>query len=272
MLELFYFEAPDSICSNRVLMTLAEKGIQDWVPRKLVLMNGDQFDPAYVAINPKAQVPTLVHDGRPVRESSVICKYLDGLRPKPKLSPDDPVERAYLDEWIKDSDESGYQATATLNFVTKFRLTDPVERMEARWKSVTDIDRLHRQQSCIREGMQSPYLFRAMGAWERTFDHMEQTLSDGRPWIMGDQLTLVETCYAPFVKVLDMIRFLDLWLDGRAHTRRWWEAVSSRDSMRSLDEYPGQYQDENAVHAVAGRKCLPEARTILEEYRKWARR
>ena len=61
MLELYYFE--NSICAERPLMLLAEKGVTDWVPRHVHLFRGEQFDPAYLALNPKAQVPTLVHDG-----------------------------------------------------------------------------------------------------------------------------------------------------------------------------------------------------------------
>jgi glutathione S-transferase len=32
---------------------------------------GDQFDPAYLKLNPSGVVPTLVHDGQPVIESAV---------------------------------------------------------------------------------------------------------------------------------------------------------------------------------------------------------
>ena len=75
MLELYYLEEADSICSNRAVMTLAEKGITDWTPHKIVLMDGDQFTPEYQALNTKSQVPTLVHDGKVIRESSIICRY-----------------------------------------------------------------------------------------------------------------------------------------------------------------------------------------------------
>ena len=33
-----------------------------------VLFKREQFDPAYLKLNPKAQVPTLVHDGEVIRE------------------------------------------------------------------------------------------------------------------------------------------------------------------------------------------------------------
>ncbi|MEC7491151.1 MAG: glutathione S-transferase family protein [Pseudomonadota bacterium] len=267
MLELYYLEEADSICSNRALMTLAEKGINEWIPRPLVLLDRDQFRPEYLKLNPKAQVPTLVHDGNVIRESSIICDYLDDLRPEPPLKPADPAARAHMREWIKDSDESGYQATASLNFVTKFRLEIPRDQMEERWKKVTDIDRLHRQQSCVLEGLDSPYVLRAIGAWERIFTKMEETLVDGRPWIMGDQFTLIETNSAPFIKVLEMLRILDLWLDGRPNVQRWWDGITMRASYKDLEEYPGQSEDDGAPHAKAGAAVADKIGELLVHYR-----
>ena len=268
MLELYYLEEADSICSNRVLMTLAEKGIDDFVRRRIVLMNGDQFKPEYLRLNPKAQVPTLVHDGKPIRESSIICSYVDDLADAPALKPADPGRRAEMQEWIKDCDETGYQATASINFVTKFRLSVPIEKMEARWKQVTDIDRVHRQQSCVREGYDSPYVLRAIGGWERIFAKMEKTLSDGRPWVMGDDISLVETTHAPFIRVLHMLRLLHLWFEGRPNLQAWWERIVARPSYTQLDEYDGQMEDDDAPHAVAGREGEADVKRILGQYRE----
>jgi glutathione S-transferase len=268
MLELYYLREADSICSNRVLMTLAEKGIHDWEPKELILLNRDQFKPEYLKLNPKAQVPTLVHDGKVIRESSIICDYIDDLTPDPALKPLNSVNRAHLREWIKDSDESGYQATASINFVTKFRLEIPLAKMEERWKKVPDIDRLHRQQSCVYEGLDSLYVLRAIGAWERIFQKMEDTLCDGRPWIMGAQFSLIETNNAPFIKVLEMLRLLHLWLEGRPNVQRWWESISDRSSYKSLEEYPGQSEDDNAPHAKAGSAVENKVKELLEIYRQ----
>ena len=268
MLELYYLEEADSICSNRVLMTLAEKGIDDFVRRRIILMNGDQFKPEYLRLNPKAQVPTLVHDGKPIRESSIICSYVDDLADAPALKPADPGLRAEMQEWIKDCDEAGYQATASINFVTKFRLSVPIEKMEARWKQVTDIERVHRKQSCVREGYDSPYVLRAIGGWERIFAKMEKTLSDRRPWVMGDDISLVETTHAPFIRVLHMLRLLHLWFEGRPNLQAWWERIVARPSYTQLDEYEGQMEDEDAPHAVAGREGEADVKRILGQYRE----
>ena len=267
MLELYYLEEADSICSNRVIMTLAEKEIDDWVPHKMSLVNRDQLKVEYLKLNPKAQVPTLVHDGRVIRESSIICNYLDDLKSEPSLKPADPVERAHMQEWVKDCDESGYQAAASINFVTRFRLEIPLDVMEARWKQVTDIERLHRQQSCVYEGLDSPYVLRAVGAWDRILGRAEEVLADGRPWIMGDQYTMVETTHAPLIKVLEMLRLLHLWFEERPAVQEWWARVTDRKSYDQLDEYDGQRDDDNTPHARAGAVVESKIKNLLNEYR-----
>ncbi len=267
MLELYYLEEADSICSNRPHMTLSEKGIDDWIGHKLVLVNGDQFKPEYLKLNPKAQVPTLVHDGRVIKESSIICNYIDDLKPDPALKPDDPVDLAQMQEWIKDCDESGYQATASLNFVTRYRLAIPIEIMEERWKKVTDLDRLHRQQSCIREGMGSLYALRAVAWFDRLFGKIELSMADGRPWLLGEQFTLAEINLAPFIKVAELLRVLDLFLEARPAAGHWWDSLSSRPSYQQLEDYPGQNEDDNAPHAVSGTRVRHEIIELLEKVR-----
>ncbi len=267
-LELYYLEETDSICSNRVIVTLAEKEITDWIPHRMLLVNRDQFRPEYLKLNPQGVVPTLVHDGVPVRESSLICNYIDDLHPDPPLKPSDPVERCRLAEWVKLFDERGFEATAVVNFVTKFRLTVPRDVMEERWKLVPNIDRLYRQQSVIREGVASPYVMRAIGAFESIFRLMEHTLSDDRPYIMGDRFTLAETNFAPFMKVLEMVRFLDFWLEPYPLTRAWWDRMAARPSLQLLDSFSYNAISEESVHATTGRATEPEFRVKLAEYRE----
>jgi glutathione S-transferase len=54
------------------------------------LMAGDQFKPEYLAINPKATIPTLVKDdGTSITEFQAIAWWLARRYPKAKLLPDD---------------------------------------------------------------------------------------------------------------------------------------------------------------------------------------
>jgi glutathione S-transferase len=68
-----------------VRIALAEKGLL--YQEHLMTLGGDQFDPSYMKLNPNAVVPTLVHDGQPIIESSVILYYLDEAFPQKPLMP-----------------------------------------------------------------------------------------------------------------------------------------------------------------------------------------
>jgi len=62
----------NSICTQKVFITLAEKGIP-YDTHNIDLFKNEQFKPEYLKINPKGVVPALDHDGRIVIESTLIC-------------------------------------------------------------------------------------------------------------------------------------------------------------------------------------------------------
>ena len=78
----------NSVCAQKVRIQLEEKGLP-WTS-KLMTLRGDQFSPDYLKLNPNGVVPTLVHDGEPVIESSVILYYLEDCFPSPCLMPQEP--------------------------------------------------------------------------------------------------------------------------------------------------------------------------------------
>jgi glutathione S-transferase len=142
-LDVYCYE--NSICAERVLMTLAEKGVDDRVPHHVSLFRRDQHSPEHRKLNPKAQVPTLVHDGVVIRESSLICDSPDEIYPDPPLTPtglpglprSEALQRpARMREWIKECDEAGYQGVASLSFTAVFRErlgAMPAAEREASW-------------------------------------------------------------------------------------------------------------------------------------------
>ena len=68
----------NSICTQKVFITLAEKAVR-YTTQNVDLFRNEQFSPEYLKINPKGVVPALDHDGRIVIESSLICEYLDEI-------------------------------------------------------------------------------------------------------------------------------------------------------------------------------------------------
>ena len=77
MLELY--NNTNSVCAQKVRLALTEKGLQ--AREHMLKLQGDQFDPAYLKLNPNGVVPTLVHDGQPITESAVILYYLEDAFP-----------------------------------------------------------------------------------------------------------------------------------------------------------------------------------------------
>ena len=83
-----------STTSYRVRAALNLKGVvYETVPVDLVA--GAQSAPEYLALNPGAQVPTLVlGSGTALTQSIAILDYIDATWPTPRLIPADPMERA----------------------------------------------------------------------------------------------------------------------------------------------------------------------------------
>ena len=72
-----------------------------WEGVYIDILKGEQFAPEYVKLNPKAVVPTLVHDDLVIVDGTVIIEYLDDLAPGNSVHPTDPYERTQARLWIK---------------------------------------------------------------------------------------------------------------------------------------------------------------------------
>ena len=88
---------------RRVRIFLAEKGIE--IDKQQVDIGKlEHKGPAYTAINPLQQVPSLVlDDGTVITESIAICRYFEALKPEPALFGRTGLEAAWsrcgIGEW-----------------------------------------------------------------------------------------------------------------------------------------------------------------------------
>ncbi|MEH2237752.1 glutathione S-transferase family protein [Nostoc sp.] len=90
MLTLYH--APISPNSRRVWITLLEKGLEFELVE--VKMDGEQFKPEFLTINPFHHIPALVDDGFNVVESLAILDYLEAKYPTPVMLPKDAKDLA----------------------------------------------------------------------------------------------------------------------------------------------------------------------------------
>ena len=222
MLELY--TAVNSICAQKVLITLAEKGLA-YQTRSIDLFRNEQYSPAFLAINPKGVVPALDHDGAIVTESTLICEYLDDTFPSPRLIPEKPLLRARMRKWSKMVDEGLFEATREFSFSAMFRermrgMSE--EQRQTRFRNVGDPGRRARFMSTYEEGVESPFVLQGIAAFETAFKTMEADLAKAGPWLVGEAMTLADVNMMPFVARLDYLGLLDAWLAHRPSSQAWW--------------------------------------------------
>ena len=261
MLELYHYN--NSICSERVRMALHEKHVHDWVSHHVDLFKGEQFAPEYIKLNPKAETPTLVHDAAIIRESSLICEYIDDVYAEPLLKPGYPVGVAHMREWVKRSDDHLYEAVASLSFVSVFRQTlndKSAEAKEQHFRSQTDLPRLMRQRSCVESGFASDYVTRSVYNVMKLSDDLDKHLKLEGPWLLGDQYTLAEIGYSPFLARLEALEMLDLFFEGKQAANRWWYACKDRQSFSAAEVGPAA-----GIEAERYAQCGRESRAELEQ-------
>lgn len=90
MLKLYH--DPISPNSRRVWITLLEKELEFELVE--VKLDGEQFRPEYLALNPFHHIPVLVDDGFNIVESLAILDYLEAKYPKPAMLPTDAKDLA----------------------------------------------------------------------------------------------------------------------------------------------------------------------------------
>lgn len=260
---LLLYTARNSICTQKVFIALDEKAL-DYEMRVINLFVHEQYSPEYLKLNPKGVVPTLVHDGRPVVESTLICEYLDEAFPDRRLTPVDPYQRAQMRLWSKLVDEALFEATRELSFSAMFRekMRDmPPEQREARFRNVGDPERRARFQSTYEHGVESPYVFQGIAHWEKAFSRTEKVLEEaGGPWLLGEPYSLADANLTPYVARLEYLNLLDLWLADRPRTRAWYERVKGRPSFAVIaerlteEEKAAMHRHGSAIRARVGEK------------------
>ncbi|MCB0385613.1 MAG: maleylacetoacetate isomerase [Bdellovibrionales bacterium] len=122
-----------SSCSYRVRIALNLKGITyEYIPVHLLNEGGEQHLPAYKTLNPKREVPTLVHGSFRLAQSMAIVEYLDQVSPSPLLFPKDRQRRALVTQFCEIIN-SGIQPIQNLSVLQELK-----SRFSASEKDIQD--------------------------------------------------------------------------------------------------------------------------------------
>jgi glutathione S-transferase len=159
MLKLFY--APNA-CSLAPHIALNEAGA-DYEAVKVDTAHGEQRSAAYLAVNPKARVPSLVTDRGILTEVPVLLGFIARTFPKAELAPLDG-----FDFFQMQSFNTYLSSTIHITFAHIFR----PERYADSDAAKADM-RAKGPKSLIDQ-----------------FQLVEEQLSDGRDWVLGDKYSV----------------------------------------------------------------------------------
>jgi glutathione S-transferase len=258
-MALELYNAKQSTCSQRVRLALNEKGLE-YTEHRLDLFGGDQFSPDYLAINPNGVVPSLIHDGKVIIDSSVILEYIDEVFPQaPHYLPDDPVARAHMRSWMRFIDEVPTALiripSYNLGFLRHFKNMSDDE-----FQAFADSKPLRRDffMKMGRTGFSKQDVDRAMAGLQRNIDRMQEALGDGRPWLMGEQFTLADIMVMPTIVRMDDLKMNAMWADAPM-VPAWLDRLRARPAFAityyhgSLltEKYPGILKEQAAEGLIA---------------------
>jgi glutathione S-transferase len=235
--ELYFFQ-PLGTNSGRVYLALLEKGV-DFVPRELSGRDFDHLKPAYLAVNPKGQVPTLVHDGVSIPEGMLANEYIDETFEGPPLRPADLRERWRMRIWCRYAENDLGRALMMINWnrvvptfvggrseeeVLKILETvpDPDRRASwlRAWKQVTPPELLEESHRRVREGAQ------------KVEAHLRQY-----PWVAGSVYSLAD------IDLLNFCGFMANWMP---------ELVNDRDTPATI-AWKARCEERPAVKELRAR-------------------
>ncbi|MGD2166843.1 MAG: glutathione S-transferase family protein [Gammaproteobacteria bacterium] len=264
MLELYHHGS--SACAAKVRFALAEKAL-GWEGHYVDILAGEQFSASYLAVNPKAVVPVLVHDGRIIPESTVICEYVEDAFPDKPIYPPSAYERAAVRLWTKAVDEELHPACSALTYIVSHRhtiLRNGAGSFEDFLAGGTGEGRAARERKWrwIQLGIDAPGAVEFVRLYIAYLEKMEQALTGSR-WLVGDALTMADIAMAPYVYRLACLALDSLWANDRLpNVARWYRAIASRPTFDAafVKWLPEKLAEEMRTN---GRKSRPQIEALL---------
>jgi glutathione S-transferase len=229
---LEHYHNINSVCAQKVRIALIEKGLD--VKEHLLTLRGDQFAPAYLKLNPNGVVPTLVHDGNTIIESSLILYYLDEAFPAPSLMPKAPQLRHRVRLYNKLIDEYLHNSCMILTFATAFRpnfLKLPREAWLAEVNKSPLKRRAEYKRSVIEHGLDSEFVSDAINQHKKLLAWMSESLQSGS-YLAGDGFSNADCAVIPYILRLELLKLASIW-DRYPAIGNWWARMRERPSVKA---------------------------------------
>lgn len=244
-------------CSGKIRIGLAEKGV-NYKSNHIHLIETGWYQtcsPDFKKINPGATVPVLVHNGHPIYESHHQIQYVEQMFDGPTLRPADKAEE--VDYWVDYTSLTGEMFTDE-SMQKRLGCCLPGVSIPLFISMVQEIPYHKILWGLLHHpNKERPLIFSSMklfgprilnfskpkdlvvrtGAAIRT--HMkklnDETLADGRPYLVGDEYTLADVGMITIFERMDCAGFSHLYTDQPA-VAAYWNRVKARSSYKEAIE------------------------------------
>ena len=169
--------------------------------------------PEYLALNPNAVVPTMIHNGRVLIESSIIIVYTDEAFDGPSLRPDTAIGRAQVAAWLKRADDAYLPALGAVTyglFRRKQILLKSAEELAAYYMDIPDPKRRAQRKSIVENGIAAPNVVQAFPTLDGMLADMEEAFA-GNGHLVDGGYALADAALTPFVWRLDELAMDWMW-------------------------------------------------------------
>jgi len=203
---MLLYQDPRAPNPRRVRVFLAEKNVAYDTIEVLIAASAHQTA-EFRRKNPIALLPVLeMADGKVLRESMAICRYMEELHPEPNLFGNDPWERAQIEQWNRH---------AELELL--FPIGQVFRNTHSFWKGR------------IRQAPEFGDIMKEHVA--RRFDWLEEELAT-RPYLAGERFTVADITA---MCAIDFGKISDIRIQAATHPNlaAWHQRVTSRPSAKA---------------------------------------
>ncbi len=232
MSTITLYNFPQSTCSQKVRLLMWEKGIP-YKDRIVDHKKREHLTNWYLSLNPNGVVPTITHGDDVIVDSSVIMEYLEEIFPDHPMSLVDPVGRAHMRKWLRYLEEVPTPAIRVPSF-NKYLAKRYADMEDEKYQEMADRHpiRKHFYKRMNKVGFSTEETEEAIDLLDQAAQRFNDALAlDGRPWVMGDMITIADAAYMPTVD-----RMIDLGLGnivfGKHALADWYKRYSERESFK----------------------------------------
>ncbi len=255
--DVTIYTIPTSICSQRVRMTLVEKGVP-YTDRTVAAASGENLTPEYIAINPRALVPTMTFEDRSIFDSATIIRFINNYFEGPELAPLDTAPFDKMNHWIDFADNFPLRG-----FVYRAHLSSglPDYWKPAMYDNIIKARDLYPQYAELYELKLADW--RDLQAWmanpgdasegeaiaNKMADDVEATLA-ASPFLLGEKFTLADITISLLLMRLEYGCAVELWSQHlRPRTAEYIHKIKQRSSYDVAVLKP--FRDKN-IQQVSG--------------------